>query len=259
MSKKNAREVVEQNLVEHIEKLIKELVEDLNRNKSKKDSAGAAQESQGWAVNLTAKVVDNVQVCIKNIHVRLEDAHLFRQPISMGVTLKELCVSTTDEDGREGFIDRTLPENANVPLNKRLSLQSLGFYCHPDDKAENLVLNKDSEAAMFAHCEELFGRNDVASAKYQAHYLLQPISLAAKIRKPRNRKPGASRREDQIESAPSVEPKIKVMLDVDNFRVSFKRSQFETVLKFLQIVEDFKMEQDAILMEGKELHLKHKE
>lgn len=49
------------------------------------------------------------------------------------------------------------------------------------------------------------------------------------------------------------------MLDVDNFRVSFKRSQFEAVLKFLQIVEDFKMEQDAILMEGKELHLRHKE
>lgn len=137
-----------------------------------------------------------MQVCIKNIHIRLEDTHLFREPVSMGVTLRELCVSTTDEDGQEGFIDRTLPENVDEPLNKRLSLQGLGFYCHPSDKVESLVLSQSSETAMFEHCEKLFGVDATVSAEYKPHYLLQPISLSAKIRKPRDRKQSASRRED---------------------------------------------------------------
>ena len=39
-------------------------------------------------MNLTTKIVDNIQISIKNLHVRYEDALNFGKPFSMGLTLE---------------------------------------------------------------------------------------------------------------------------------------------------------------------------
>ena len=55
-------------------------------------------------------MVDNIQLKVNNIHVRLEDQVLFSKPVSLGLTLQEIKVSTTNEEWNDEFIDRTLQE-----------------------------------------------------------------------------------------------------------------------------------------------------
>jgi vacuolar protein sorting-associated protein 13A/C len=39
-------------------------------------------------MNLTTKIVDNIQISIKNLHIRYEDCQNFGKPFSMGLTLE---------------------------------------------------------------------------------------------------------------------------------------------------------------------------
>lgn len=56
---------------------------------------------------MLSKIVDNLQVQIKGIHVRFEDTMFFKQPLSMGLTLEKFSARTTNEAWAPEFIDRT--------------------------------------------------------------------------------------------------------------------------------------------------------
>jgi hypothetical protein len=49
----------------------------------------------------------------------------------MGFTLKELCISTTNSQWEKEFFDRTLHENKEKPIFKKLSIDSFAIYVHP--------------------------------------------------------------------------------------------------------------------------------
>lgn len=76
-----------------------------------KGAAGKQQQQQadarndGFISQLTTKVVDNLQVSIKNIHVRFED-HISDpgHPFAAGITLKELSAFSTDGEWKPTFI-----------------------------------------------------------------------------------------------------------------------------------------------------------
>jgi hypothetical protein len=207
-------------------------------------------------VNLSARVVDNIQLSIKNIHIRFEDTHLFREPISMGLTLQELSVDTTNESWQKEFIDRTVEANKQKPLNKLLSLRNFGFYCSPNDDLNNLVLQLESPEERYLKFANLFDEGAESSSIYKRHYILEPISIVAKLKQLKERRqPALAPNEDQIEQL-RPEPKYSVDFEVDHFQVSFKKTQFESVLKFLQIVNDFQMEQDGMLHQLREAHLR---
>jgi len=67
-------------------------------------------------MNLTSKVIDNIQISIKNIHVRYEDSANFSQPLSLGLTMEKLDIETTNENWESEFIDRTINENKDKPM-----------------------------------------------------------------------------------------------------------------------------------------------
>ena len=69
VDKQNKFEILEKMLVQHAMKLFEDMV------KKMQDATNSTnlQEQQGFMMNLTSKVVDNIQVSIKNIHIRFED------------------------------------------------------------------------------------------------------------------------------------------------------------------------------------------
>jgi len=132
-------EALESDLLTHAMNIFQEL---LDAKKPKGDSAvvQAAKEDSGFLTNLTTKVLDNVQISIKNIHVRYEDPDFRKRwPLAMGLTLQAIRMYTTDESGKECFIDRTLPANKGEPIRKVLELRNFGIYCRPRDDAGNLL------------------------------------------------------------------------------------------------------------------------
>ena len=63
------------------------------------EDASAASQSEGFVARLLTKVVDNLQLTVENVHMRLEYAPPGRDP-SLGMTLSNLSIMTTDANGR---------------------------------------------------------------------------------------------------------------------------------------------------------------
>ena len=53
---------------------------------------------------MVVKIIDNIQITVKNIHVRYEDQ--ITKSYSFGFTLEELQIYTVNKHGEPEFIDR---------------------------------------------------------------------------------------------------------------------------------------------------------
>ena len=96
--------------------------------------------------NLTTRTIDNLQVTIKTLHVRLESNNsAFSQDLfSMGFTLENLKLCTTDANWQPTFVDRTNdPTAIHNTLFKLLKIDNLGFYYRPNESQFILNTNDD--------------------------------------------------------------------------------------------------------------------
>ncbi|KAJ1939046.1 Vacuolar protein sorting-associated protein 13, partial [Linderina pennispora] len=126
----NAEEEDEREYVRKMRKLEQdELVKEHQRLKS-----GSVNEDErkqaSFTEQLVAKIVDNLQIVIKNIHVRYEDdksnpKHMF----AVGATLGELSAVSTDEEWRETFI-----HDSGSVIRKMLKLARFSMYWDTDCK-----------------------------------------------------------------------------------------------------------------------------
>ncbi|KAL8763245.1 MAG: hypothetical protein Q9184_000885 [Pyrenodesmia sp. 2 TL-2023] len=86
------------------------------------------QRSQSFTESLTTAIVDNLQVSIKNIHIRYEDSIAAPgHPFALGLTLKEFSAVSTDADWRPSFIQST-----SGTTHKLAVLGELAFYWNTD-------------------------------------------------------------------------------------------------------------------------------
>lgn len=89
---------------------------------------GDSQQSQGLIASLIAKVVNNLQVTVKNIHVRYEDKMSVEgHPFAAGITLAGFSAVSTNERWEAAFIESTAGA-----IHKLGKLQSLAVYFDTD-------------------------------------------------------------------------------------------------------------------------------
>jgi vacuolar protein sorting-associated protein 13A/C len=88
------------------------------------------QKNQTFTASLVTAIVDNVQVTIKNIHIRYEDSISDPgHPFAAGLTLEGFDAVSTDESWRPTFIQST-----SSTSHKLASLKSLAVYWDTDTK-----------------------------------------------------------------------------------------------------------------------------
>ncbi|KAI0068196.1 hypothetical protein BV25DRAFT_1793389 [Artomyces pyxidatus] len=88
-------------------------------------------QQQGLLASLTAKIVNNLQVTIKNIHVRYEDKlSVPGHPFSAGLTLAGFSAISVNDDWIPTFIESTAGT-----IHKLAKLQSLAVYFDTDAKS----------------------------------------------------------------------------------------------------------------------------
>lgn len=97
-----------------------------------RNSEGLSQEeqqkSQSFTESMTTAIVDNLQISIKNIHIRYEDTIAAPgHPFAIGLTLKEFSAVSTDQDWRPSFIQST-----SGTTHKLAVLGELAFYWNTD-------------------------------------------------------------------------------------------------------------------------------
>ncbi|EAR98083.2 amine-terminal region of chorein, A TM vesicle-mediated sorter (macronuclear) [Tetrahymena thermophila SB210] len=90
------------------------------------------KEEKSMLEKMTVKIIDNIQLSFKNIHIRWEDS---LKGYSFGLTLQELQANTTDENWVPTFIDRTKSEEINKPINKLLNLTNLRLYWNQNESS----------------------------------------------------------------------------------------------------------------------------
>lgn len=86
------------------------------------------QKQQTFTAALTTSIIDNVQIQVKNVHIRYEDAISDPgHPFAAGITLQELSAVSTDENWKPTWI-----QGASVTTHKLATLGSLAVYWDTD-------------------------------------------------------------------------------------------------------------------------------
>lgn len=85
-------------------------------------------KERGYAEKVQDTIINNIQVYVKNVHIRYEDKHSLKDKnISFGVYLKEFKAETVDEDNQPNFM------NADAKIIYKLgSLSGFNMYWNCD-------------------------------------------------------------------------------------------------------------------------------
>lgn len=106
----------------------KELSQANNSNTANLKEMPMSVDKQGIFDRLIAKVIDNIQIIIQNIHIRYEN-DLEKPGFCWGITLADLRLFTTDNGFKSKlFFDRWDLKNRDLFLYKKAELTKLGFY-----------------------------------------------------------------------------------------------------------------------------------
>lgn len=114
-----------------VQQVKQELLETAELFRSSSAAKGNSAENDTFVSALITKIIDNLQVVIKNIHVRFEDnkSHA-KKPFALGLTLSNLSAVSTDPNWNEAFI-----EDSKAPTHKLLKLDSLAVYWTPSSES----------------------------------------------------------------------------------------------------------------------------
>lgn len=133
-------------------------------------------ENESFMQSLMTKVVDNLQVTIKNIHVRYEDMNrLFaKDACSVGITLSELSAVSTDASWTPSFMSMT-----QDVTHKLLTLNSLCLYWNTKSatiEEEDEILDHDILISKFKNAVATGG---ASIPSYQ--YMLKPVTGSGRL------------------------------------------------------------------------------
>ncbi|KAK5130736.1 hypothetical protein LTR08_001723 [Meristemomyces frigidus] len=147
-----------------------------------RNTEGMSQEEQkkqqSFTAALTTTIIDNVQIQVKNVHIRYEDAVSDPgHPFAAGLTLQELSAVSTDENWRPTWVQDTTPTT-----HKLATLGSLAVYWDTDTellgKGTGSTSGKDQgidRQVMLDKFRELIVKGDSPTVK-EHQYILKPVS-----------------------------------------------------------------------------------
>ncbi|KAJ5482720.1 hypothetical protein N7539_006166 [Penicillium diatomitis] len=139
---------------------------------------GMSQEeqrrNQSFTQSMVTAVVDNLQISIKNVHIRYEDSIASPgHPFAVGLTLKELSAVSTDSDWRPTFIQST-----SDTTHKLATLGALSVYWNTDATLLGTGRGSDigADAQGIAHEDLINKLRDSIDNGDGNQYMLRPVS-----------------------------------------------------------------------------------
>jgi vacuolar protein sorting-associated protein 13A/C len=190
------------------------------------------KRSQTFTASLVTKIVDNLQVTVKNIHVRYEDSiSAPGHPFALGITLEEFSAISTDGEWKPTFI-----QDSTKVTHKLATLGALAVYWNTDTKlmgpgreieipAEDLMTHQD----MVSRFKSMIVKeeNDVV-ANHQ--FILKPVSGQAKI--------------EMDKTGSSAAPKLKATLLFDEIGLVLDDDQYRDALMMVDLFHYFVRHQE---------------
>jgi vacuolar protein sorting-associated protein 13A/C len=185
------------------------------------------KRTQSFTESLVTKIVDNLQVTVKNIHVRYEDAiSAPGHPFALGLTLEEFSAVSTDGEWAPTFI-----QDSTSTTHKLATLESLAVYWNTDTKLMGPGREVHTPGAELTPHDQILENfksmivrsdNDL-SGNHQ--FILKPVSGQAKI-------------ELDKTGSPQV-PKFKANLLFDEIGLVLDDQQYRDALMMVDLFHYF--------------------
>jgi Vacuolar sorting-associated protein 13, N-terminal/N-terminal region of Chorein or VPS13 len=105
-------------------------------------------QKASYIQQLTAKIVDNIEITLTNVHIRYEDnLTIPGTTLSAGITVASISLVTTDSHWNEAFIARESKLKTSA-IRKLGKLENLGIYWNRSSRALDPLSPSDWEHAM---------------------------------------------------------------------------------------------------------------
>ncbi|KAJ3052099.1 hypothetical protein HK097_006900 [Rhizophlyctis rosea] len=168
---------------ERAQKVKREKLETAEMLSARPKGAETDKQDATFVTQLVTKIVDNLQVKIRNIHVRYEDKLSNpTKPFSVGITIGELSAVSTDENWKERFI-----HDETGVIYKLLRLGSLAVYWNTDAVS---LAGKPHTDAQTAFMQRIASGEKLPP---DLQYILKPVSGDGKIKSFKSYIPGKAR------------------------------------------------------------------
>ncbi len=186
------------------------------------------KKNQSFTASLVTAIVDNLQVSIRNIHVRYEDSISDPgHPFAVGISLEELSAVSTDENWRPTFIQGTADST-----HKLATLGALAVYWDTD--ASLLGTGKGSKAGteesgvshdeVIAKLKEMIVKSE-NSGEGNRQFILKPVSGRAGL--------------EMDKTGKTDKPKMKARLLFDELGFVVDEDQYRDALMLVDLFHYF--------------------
>ncbi|XP_069674534.1 intermembrane lipid transfer protein Vps13 isoform X2 [Periplaneta americana] len=190
-------------------------IEEAKKREKEKDKP---KPDDTFVEKLATQIIKNVQVKISNIHVRFEDKVTKpEQPFSLGITLHNLSVHTTDENWKACVV-----QDAATMIYKVLNLEGLALYWNP----QSMFFSGREATDM----KDMF-KKGICTKQEQPKdykYMLGPINSSAQLRL--NPKP-------EYDGSNYTIPKAQLSLNMEKLSIGISRFQYHDLIDLLESFE----------------------
>ncbi|TMW59036.1 hypothetical protein Poli38472_007181 [Pythium oligandrum] len=208
-------EEVKQSKRNQIERL--ELVRQHDRLAKQHNSEG--EDESTFLSRLTERIVDNLQITLRDVHFRYEDnISNPENPFACGVMIQSFTFHTTDAEGNEKFIDRSVKKERF--LHKSVKIEQCGAYWDrlPRDDAKVLIQKQPNiEQAMSDMVRAMVEAKANDKTQSTRLWVLRPCSLGVKLTKNET-------------TDFSVAAKFTIQAEMKDLSCALSREQYEDML-----------------------------
>jgi len=194
----------------------------------KNDSGAASAEGLAalpvFAQRLIAKILDNLEVTITNVHIRFEDSMSIPGiTYAAGITLQSFAIATCDEHWNIAFVvsDHSKANGFGGNAFKIIRIENLGVYWFENTEALEPLNNVAWEKEMKRILAERGSRSSSGSI-HSERYILDPSNtLTLKM----------THRNDTSKST----PRIDIGIEGVNLKLTMSNNQYHQLLGMIQM------------------------
>lgn len=192
-----------------------EKVEDAKKREREKDKP---KPPDTFTEKLATQIVRNVQVFIKDIHIRYEDrVSKPSGPFALGITLHNLSVITTDQNWLPA-----ITQDMTSMIYKKLIIEGLSVYWNSGCKSYYDLTAAELQQAF----REGIATKDILAKGFQ--YVLGPINATSKMRI--NSKP-------ETDGSGFKVPKILLNLELQKLLINISKTQYQDIMVLLDSMD----------------------
>lgn len=163
-----------------------------------------------FGTSLITNIVENLQLNIKNVHIRYEDSTAPDYPFCFGVTIESLTAQSCDVNWIPGGFTSNWAQNEAT--FKLIELNSLSFYLDS--------LKFDGDFLSGCESSELSEWMNKLKNNSQSQYIIKPVSAQAKLKRDRSEIPLRTR----------SRPRLTCNLIWNEIYLSLKESQYNALV-----------------------------